>query len=181
MLHVLSLTTPCAHSWQRLAAVSAQPVVLFGGVKAAAAAEPPEGLLNAASGLYQTFFAQPAIVFDRSLTYMDPATGALTTPISGVTLSPSSVVLILFFAATRGGGIFPDEKPFNLFQRWIRARLKPFGIPFFDLAPNDERRQWQDAWYGEDMTPSDAPKKPGQDVPDGDAERSKDGSQRSDT
>ena len=180
LLHVLALTGPRAGPKDKMptkprSAIAAPllevrrvaPVAaLLGGAAACPGSASAESIADAASDFYQTFFAQPAIVFDRSLTYMDPTTGALTTPISGADFSPSSIVLLLFFVATRGGGIFPDEKPFNLVQRWVRARLRPFGISWFDYAPNDERRQWQDSWYGQDDPPStqEAPLDAGEDA-----------------
>ena len=75
---------------------------------------------------------------------------ALANPKVGDRDSRVAALLIFAFAATRGGGIFPDELPFNLVQKAVRAGLKPFGVGFFELAENDERRQWQDKWYGQE-------------------------------
>ena len=142
------------HSEEETAAALIFPLLGATGSGADGAAAAFDSFAATAGQAYKTFLAQPAIVFERSVAYMDPDTGAMTYPISGVDFSPSSIVLLLAFAATRGGGIFPDERPFNLVQMWVRARLKPFGIPFFDLAPEDERRQWQDAWYGQEPSES---------------------------
>uniref|UniRef100_A0A7S2CZK5 Uncharacterized protein n=1 Tax=Haptolina brevifila TaxID=156173 RepID=A0A7S2CZK5_9EUKA len=102
------------------------------------------GLRDKAENFY-LYLTRPGVSLDRSTAYMDRSTGQITYPISGMGIDP---LLAFAFAATRFGGLLPDELPFNLVQKAVRAALRPLGIPFFDLRPGDERLQWQDTWYG---------------------------------
>jgi hypothetical protein len=85
---------------------------------------------------------------------MDPDTGKLRYPIKSVNLAdPLGGPLLIFgAAATRLGGILPDELPFNIVQKIVRGVL-PYGW-WFDLADDDFRKQYQDTWYGTDLKPN---------------------------
>jgi hypothetical protein len=81
-----------------------------------------------------------------SITYMEVMddAGNLRYPVAGISLDP---VLLLIFAVTRCGGILPDEMPFNVVQKLVRAAL-PDEWNYLDLADNDFRKDYQDVWYG---------------------------------
>ena len=126
------------------AAYAAVNDAVGGGANAAAL-----NIAERAANFYLSYFATPGVALDRSQPFMDRVTGEITYPIMGADFDP---FLLFFAAATRLGGLLPDELPFNLVQKAVRATLRPFGIGFFDLQEGDERRQWQDKWYGTTQT-----------------------------
>ena len=101
-----------------------------GALEAAAAA------LNA-PGVKLTYDG-PVIDYDGSLRY----------PISGAEIvSPSGVLLLVGALVTRCGGLLPDELPFNIFQKVLRA-VPGVKLLVPDYADGDYRKQFQDNWYG---------------------------------
>ena len=116
---------------------------------ASAATEESAGERNL-SELYKKFIAAPAFKLERDGPYMK------TNPVSGqeefiypiVNAEPSSSAPLLIFgaAATRLGGILPDELPFNIFQKILRRILPDGVVP--DLADGDYRKRFQNTWYG---------------------------------
>lgn len=130
------------------------PPAIASEPEAAASEQQQQTTVDQLFEAYKTFAAKPGVALERSQAYMD-ADGVMTYPISGVQVDPT---LAFFAAATRFGGLLPDEKPFNLVQMAVRRALKPLGIGFFDLKPDDERRQWQDKWYGEAWYEDEEPK-----------------------
>ena len=99
---------------------------------------------------YKNFIAGPGFKLERDGPYMK------TNPVSGqeefiypiVNAEPLSSAPLLIFgaAATRLGGLLPDELPFNIFQKILRRVLPDGVIP--DLADNDYRKRFQNTWYG---------------------------------
>ena len=85
------------------------------------------------------------------LTYDGPIMdydGSLRYPISGAEIvSPSGVLLLFGALATRCGGLLPDEMPFNLVQKVLRA-VPGLQALVPDYADDDYRKQFQDNWYG---------------------------------
>ena len=80
----------------------------------------------------------------------DPITGLdfLRYPISGAeVVDPSGVLLIFGAMATRCGGLLPDEMPFNIVQKLLRA-VPGVNAIVPDYADDDYRKQFQDNWYG---------------------------------
>jgi len=72
--------------------------------------------------------------------------GSLRYLISGADVNPSGFVLLFGVCMTRCGGLLPDEMPFNIVQKLLRAVLPPGSFP--DYADDDYRKQFQDNWYG---------------------------------
>ena len=130
-----------ASSARRSAAIAAVAAV----TTAAAANAADDGVLGAVQGVVESM-GRPALEIQYDGPYMDRDTGTLRYPISGVEpADPVSTALLLLGAgATRFGGILPDEMPFNIVQKFLRG----IGIPIFDLADDDFRKEFQDTWYG---------------------------------
>lgn len=81
----------------------------------------PHTILTGAGHLYNTYLGQPGFVVER-MDVMD-ADGVITHPITALQPTASGPILIFFAAATRCGGILPDELPFNIVQKALRAVL----------------------------------------------------------
>ena len=103
---------------------------------AAAPAEKLQAVLNE-PGVRLTYDT-PVMDFDGSMRY----------PISGAEIiSPSGVLLLFGALATRCGGLLPDEMPFNIVQKLLRA-VPGVQLIVPDYADDDYRKQFQDNWYG---------------------------------
>jgi len=114
------------------------------------ATEPPRGALDVVFEGYRRYLASPALQLERGGPYMsaNPLSGdaEFSYPITGARQADGAPLLVFGFLATRGGGIFPDELPFNIFQKILRRVLPDGAIP--DYPKGDYRRQFQDTWYG---------------------------------
>jgi len=90
------------------------------------------------------------LTYDAAIMDTDPITGLefLRYPISGAeVVDPSGVLLIFGALATRCGGLLPDEMPFNIVQKLLRA-VPGVNAIVPDYADDDYRKQFQDNWYG---------------------------------
>jgi hypothetical protein len=122
---------------------------------AASAADAPvavEGAATSEASWFYKYVASPGLEIEYG-EYMDASTGRLIYPIEGTKLTSSGPLLLLGAGATRLGGILPDEMPFNIVQKVLRAipgvrRVIP------DLRDDDTRKQYQDTWYGTDLSAS---------------------------
>lgn len=118
----------------------------------AAQAVEAEPAAQAASSWFETYLASPGLELQYG-EYLDPTTGQMVYPIEGTKLTSSGPLLLLGAGATRLGGILPDEMPFNIVQKAIRA-IPGFGRLLPDLRDSDPRKQYQDTWYGTDVSAS---------------------------
>ena len=103
--------------------------------RAAAAAPTPDGI---------------RLTYDAPIMDTNPITGNdfLRYPISGAeVVDPSGLLLIFGALATRLGGLLPDEMPFNIVQKVLRA-VPGLNVIVPDYADDDYRKQFQDNWYG---------------------------------
>ena len=116
-------------------ALAADPSTMLGGFGTDASLATSDTVLDSLAR------ANGAISYDGP--YMDDY-GAMRYPIKSISLDP---LLILVMAFTRCGGILPDELPFNLAQKALRAIL-PDNWNIIDLADDDFRKAYQDTWYG---------------------------------
>tara|TARA_B110001452_G_C15187944_1_gene412574 strand:- start:579 stop:848 length:270 start_codon:yes stop_codon:yes gene_type:complete len=56
------------------------------------------------------------------------------------------VLLLVGALVTRCGGLLPDELPFNIFQKVLRA-VPGVKLLVPDYTDGDYRKQFQDTWY----------------------------------
>ena len=90
------------------------------------------------------------LTYDAAIMDTNPITGLdfLRYPISGAeVVDPSGLLLIFGALATRLGGLLPDELPFNIVQKVLRA-VPGLNTIVPDYADGDYRKQFQDNWYG---------------------------------
>lgn len=123
-------------------------------VAAAASADVPAigaDAVVAAPSFFYKYLGSPGIELQYE-EYMTEA-GELRSGVAGTKLTSSGPLLLLGAGVTRCGGILPDEMPFNIVQKL--ARLIP-GVDRIlpDLSDNDERKSYQDTWYGTDVKAS---------------------------
>lgn len=131
----------------RRAAVGAAATALALGGAHTATADDGAPAFGAVKSAFDSL-SKPGIVVEYDGPYMDRDTGSLRYPVKSVNIADpvGGPVLLLGVAATRLGGILPDEMPFNVFQKFLRGVL-PYGW-FPDLSDGDFRKQFQDTWYG---------------------------------
>ena len=130
-------------------AAAAGMAASVGVLAAFAADDASSGTTNAIQGIVESL-SRPGFEVQYDGPYMDRETGTLRYPITGVESKDpvSAAALLVGAGATRFGGIFPDEMPFNIVQKIIRGVLPRGWFP--DLADDDFRKQFQDTWYGTD-------------------------------
>ena len=144
MLHLLLPVAAALRFDPRIAAPQLAATAMAAGLLAAAAApEAAVALDGPAQDLIQRL-GSGGVTVQYDGPYMVRETGSLRYPVSGLSFDP---LLLLIAAATRCGGILPDELPFNLFQKMVMALL-PDSWLVMDLADDDFRKNYQDTWYG---------------------------------
>ena len=118
------------------------PPALIARAAAAPAPDVPDGARAVEAGIRLTY--------DAAIMDTNPITGLdfLRYPISGAeVVDPSGLLLIFGALATRLGGLLPDELPFNIVQKVLRA-VPGVNTIVPDYADDDYRKQFQDNWYG---------------------------------
>ena len=134
-----------AVSRRTVVATAAAAALTLGSTTAATASDVADAGRSVKSAIGS--LSKPGLEIEYMET-MDRDTGELRRPVKSVNMAdPVGGPLLLFgAAATRLGGILPDEMPFNIVQKLLRGVL-PYGW-FPDLADNDFRKDYQDTWYG---------------------------------
>ena len=155
LLPLAAALRPSSHSarsgdlrtFDRRAAVGVAAVAATSCCVASAAAVDANGAAGAIQGALESL-GKPGIEVEYGGPYMNRDTGSLTYPVSGVKAADplSAALLALGAGATRFGGLLPDEMPFNIVQKLLRAILPNGLLP--DYADDDFRKQFQDTWYG---------------------------------
>lgn len=127
-------------------AAAAGALVLPPALIARAAAAPAPDVQDGARAVE----AGIRLTYDAAIMDTNPITGLdfLRYPISGAeVVDPSGLLLIFGALATRLGGLLPDELPFNIVQKVLRA-VPGLNTIVPDYADGDYRKQFQDNWYG---------------------------------
>ena len=122
------------------------PPALVARAAAATAPDASAGLPDGARAVE----AGIRLTYDAAIMDTNPITGLdfLRYPISGAeVVDPSGLLLIFGALATRLGGLLPDELPFNIVQKVLRA-VPGVNVIVPDYADDDYRKQFQDNWYG---------------------------------
>ena len=96
---------------------------------------------SAIGSAYNKYLAQPGLEIQYG-EYLDNESGQFVRPVEGAKLTSSGPLLLLGAGATRCGGILPDEMPFNIVQKALRAVLPAGVMP--DLRDGDMRKDYQD-------------------------------------
>ena len=129
-----------------LVVATAGALVLPPALVARAAAAPAPDVQDGARAVE----AGIRLTYDAAIMDTNPITGLdfLRYPISGAeVVDPSGLLLIFGALATRLGGLLPDELPFNIVQKVLRA-VPGVNTIVPDYADDDYRKQFQDNWYG---------------------------------